>query len=385
MLEIEYWNKEKEGLTREEMRAELHKKMMRSKSGKALLEKEALEKREKEKDKREPEIRSYTPSPSSKENDGSHSTFTHILRSMMKGKHLPADARKFDEIGDNVLMSSGVSTGYGFHLPLETRDLLAKDVPVASFIAKYNKAIRDCLVLTRLGASVLNVTGCAVLPTYTGSTSTWKGEIAEAGNGKGAFTKKELTPKRITTKLTVSRQLLEQNGDIDDFLVTDLAESVSAALEAAVFGKHEHTDIMPDGLFTNQDPFTFATGLADIVCMEEFVKNNGQPIKYCMNSRAEKMLKIIIGVNDPIIYNGLCNGYPYAVTDAVPTIDTENNDIGNGIIFGRWSDLVIAQWGGIEILFNPYTKATTGECEFIVNSYYDFTYRPESFAIGAIK
>ena len=378
MKEIEYWNGKKECNSVEERRSELRKLMMQSASGRALLKKEDLEKRVKEnKTKRETEIRSYSPSFKPEK----RYSMTDIFRNMIEGQALPAEARRFDEAGDNVLVRSGISTGYGFHLPLETRDIQSKDVPIASFIDKYNKAIRDRLVLARLGASLLTVTGRSVLPTYTGSTSTWEGEISASKNGKGTFSKKELTPKRITTKLTISRQLLNQGGNIDDFLVADLSESVSAALESAVFGKHEHTDIMPDGLFTGKSISPELAQHSAVLSMESDIKHNGQPMAFCMHGTAEKTLKAAPRGNSTVINNNLCDDYPYITTDVVPKFD---GNPGYGIIFGRWSDLVIAQWGGIEILFNPYTKAITGECEFIVNSYFDFTYRPESFSFKAI-
>jgi hypothetical protein len=31
------------------------------------------------------------------------------------------------------------------------------------------------------------------------------------------------------------------------------------------------------------------------------------------------------------------------------------------IIFGRWSDAMIASWAGAEVLINPFVKATTAE------------------------
>lgn len=379
MSEIEYWNEKKEYNSVEERRSELRRLMMKSASGRALLNKEELEKRVKEnKNKRETEIRSYSPSFKQEK----RYSMTDVFRNMIEGQALPAEARRFDEAGDNVLVRSGINTGYGFHLPLETRDIQSKDVPIASFIDKYNKAIRDRLVLSQLGASLLTVTGRSVLPTYTGSTSTWEGEISAANNGKGTFSKKELTPKRITTKLTISRQLLNQGGNIDDFLVADLSESVSAALEAAVFGKHEHTDIMPDGLFTGKSISSELAQHSTVLNMESDVKHNGQPMAFCMNGDAEKLLKAAARGNSTIISNNLCDDYPYMTTDVIPTFD---GTTGYGIIFGRWSDLVIAQWGGIEILFNPYTKSITGQCEFLVNSYFDFTYRPESFSFKAIK
>ena len=386
---IEFWNKKETGLTREERRTKLRELMMRSESGRALLEKEAAEARERA-EKRSREFRSYTPSETTRRKKidrelEKRSTVSDCLLRMANRQLLPMDASIFDTEGNNVLTSSGIDNGYGLHLPLESRYLGATTVPIASFIDTYNKAIRNRLVLSRLGARFMHVVGRSVIPTYSGSTTTWEGENVSAGNGKGTFSKKELTPKRITTKLTVSRQLIAQNGNVDDFIASDLAEAVAEAVEGAVFGKHEHTDTKPDGFFTGGGYITGTATLSSLFEMEEKVKNNGMPMAYCLNPTLERIFKSIERGKGTVIYAGACDDYPYIATDAVPSVDIDTSDAGYGIIFGRWSDLVIAQWGAIEILINPYTAAINNEMEFIVNAYFDFTFRSESFAVAALK
>jgi hypothetical protein len=51
------------------------------------------------------------------------------------------------------------------------------------------------------------------------------------------------------------------------------------------------------------------------------------------------------------------------------------------MIFGNFNDLLIGQWGPIEIMANPYTKAKSGMTEMIVNAYVDvLVQRAKSFA-----
>jgi hypothetical protein len=42
-----------------------------------------------------------------------------------------------------------------------------------------------------------------------------------------------------------------------------------------------------------------------------------------------------------------------------------------GLIFGNWSDLIIGQWGGYDILVDPYTQAALGTVRLVVNCYFD--------------
>ena len=39
--------------------------------------------------------------------------------------------------------------------------------------------------------------------------------------------------------------------------------------------------------------------------------------------------------------------------------------------YGNWSKLQIAQFGGIEILADPYTQAISGKNRLVLNSYWD--------------
>jgi hypothetical protein len=54
------------------------------------------------------------------------------------------------------------------------------------------------------------------------------------------------------------------------------------------------------------------------------------------------------------------------------------------MIFGNWEDLIIAQFGGLDIIVDPYTSKTTGLTELQVDSFWDIDLkREESFAIAA--
>lgn len=381
---------------REDRGGSLTELMRQSESGRELLRREELERNRNDPGKRQERGKNGTETGDNLDPNGTNpgnisetrtsgkgSTLSDAIGLLVSGKELPTDIRAFDKAANGMLVDSGISTGYGIHLPLETRGILSKDAPIASFIAKYDKAIRDRLVLSRLGATFINARGRSVIPAYTGSTSSWEGETEAADEGKGTFLKMELTPKRITTKLTISRMLLAQNGDIDDLLVADLSESVASTLEAAVFGDHESTDGMPDGFFTGETITPVEASHAAILALEKSVRNNGAPMAFCMTGEAERILKSTSRGQGSIIYNGSCDDYPYTSTDLIPG-DMGTDKDGQGIIFGRWSDLVIARWGAMEILYNPYTQAINGEVELIVNSYYDFAWREGSFSLGAI-
>ena len=42
-----------------------------------------------------------------------------------------------------------------------------------------------------------------------------------------------------------------------------------------------------------------------------------------------------------------------------------------GLILGNFNDLVIGQWGGIDLTVDPYTQAANGKIRLVVNAYFD--------------
>ena len=77
------------------------------------------------------------------------------------------------------------------------------------------------------------------------------------------------------------------------------------------------------------------------------------------------------------------NGYNAEVSTNVPSDLDKGTSTGvcHAMIFGNWEDLLIGQWGGLDLVVDPYTKAKNAQIELVVNSWWDIAVRhPESFA-----
>ena len=53
------------------------------------------------------------------------------------------------------------------------------------------------------------------------------------------------------------------------------------------------------------------------------------------------------------------------------------------IIFGRWSDAIVASWVGLEILVNPYVKAITAEHQISLNLWVAVAFRYSSAFVSS--
>lgn len=70
------------------------------------------------------------------------------------------------------------------------------------------------------------------------------------------------------------------------------------------------------------------------------------------------------------------NGYRAMATNQMPSTLTKGSGSNlHGMIFGNWAELLIGQWGGVDLLVNPYTKGKEAQIEFIINAWYDIAVR----------
>jgi hypothetical protein len=82
---------------------------------------------------------------------------------------------------------------------------------------------------------------------------------------------------------------------------------------------------------------------------------------------------------------GMVNGYPMLFTSNVPSTLTKGAGAGvsvcHAIIFGNWEELYLLQWGGIDLVVNPYSLDTTSQVRVTINSWWDIAVRhKESFS-----
>ena len=99
---------------------------------------------------------------------------------------------------------------------------------------------------------------------------------------------------------------------------------------------------------------------------------------YLTTPGARGFLKnLALGANNAgFVWNGNgseLNGYRADVSTQVPSnlVKGSSGAVCHGIIFANWADLIIANWGMVDIIVNPYTKSKEGLVELVVNSFWD--------------
>lgn len=242
--------------------------------------------------------------------------------------------------------------------------------------------LTNYLVLTKAGATYLTgLVGNVSIPTYSGTTVAWKAEVTTASDGAGTWGKVDLNPKKLCAYIDVSKMfLLQDSVGAEKMLMENLSKAIAAKLEETILGTGEGAvNSEPQGLFWSAYT-SGATTLtwAVLVDLEKDVDTNNALFGNCAyitNATGRYTLKTTLRTatyGDKMIMEGAeANGYPVYVSNGVALTTDFSTTTGTGLIFGNWSDLIIGQWGGYDILVDPYTQAALGEVRILINCYFD--------------
>lgn len=250
------------------------------------------------------------------------------------------------------------------------------------------EALRNKLLLPGMGAKFLtNLVGDLPLVQGGSFTAAWFAEDGTDTTQKATFGRVLLQPKRVQATGAFSRKLLVQSSlDVEKLIESDLIAAIAQALQIAVInggGTNEPIGIL--GTTGIGDVAGGADGLAPawshIVNLETKImiaNADGNSMSYLTNAKVRGKLKQIEKASSTgqfIWDKNEMNGYPAFVTNAVPSTLTKGSGTGvsvcSAILFGDWSKLYIGQWGGLDIVVDPYSLKKKGEVEVSVLSEYD--------------
>lgn len=325
------------------------------------------------------------------------------IRSVLSGESSD-EVEALMDAGKQAMTEAGLTSTRGnLTIPMEFRgDFVSAKVAgdgtelITEDLLGILQPIRDNLVMVKAGSTFLTgLKGNIGIPSYSGSTVDWAGETEAAKNGKGAFKKIELSPKRLTAYMDISKQFLAQDSmSTDAMLTSDLARAIAIKLQRTILGKDAHDEKRPDGFFTGTPQFAIngVATFANLVAMEsevpvdEALVNN---LAYLTSVKGAGILKSTLRAANVaegfILEKGQANGYNVYATSGMASGLQDAAD-EEGIIFGNWADYVIGQWGALDITVDPYTKAADGEVRLVINAFFDAkARRPESFVVGSIK
>lgn len=271
---------------------------------------------------------------------------------------------------------------------------------VATDLGELIPALRPRLKVIELGATLLSgLQGNLDLPRQTAvASATWKAENAAAAESDATFDKISLTPNRLTAFTDVSNTLLTQSDAVTEgFVRRDLEIAVQTALDlAAINGSGTAPE--PKGILNFAGIGSVAGGtngaapaLAHLIDLEtEIAVDNADVanMAYLTTPGVRGKLKktALDAGSGRFVWEGMeLNGYRAEVSTQIPSNLTKGSGTNlHAIIFGDWRSLLIGQWGGVNIIVNPYTRSKEDIVEVVVHSYWDTDLRHEE-SFSAMK
>lgn len=207
------------------------------------------------------------------------------------------------------------------------------------------------------------------------------GYLAEDGGAgqdpDGAITNVTLSPKKLISVVQMSAEMMTQNASAEAALQRNMARSISATWEKALLGNADLSADAPDSIYATATDIGATTNVdvADIINMEEnILAKNYNPaagsFAYLVNPAVLAKLKAELGTD---YTNGafadfaarVLNGYNYYVSSNVGSGDAQ------ACLFGDFSDVHLATFGGLDIISDRYTDAHKGLSRLVVVSLND--------------
>lgn len=224
-------------------------------------------------------------------------------------------------------------------------------------------------VLVQAGAKYLTgLKGDIQLPIASDVNVYFEDEIADAQNGAGSFSSIKFAPRRITAEIPLSKMLLTQDTlGVENMVRNLLVTKINNKLEEVILSEAAASGAKPAGIFYNVSP-TSVADFADICELESDIADNNidGPLKYIVSPKAKAFLRSTIkGTNA----TGMI--MEYDEVDGKPAYETTHMTSGNFAV-GDWSALYICEWGGIDLLVDPYSWSSKNLVKLVVTAYFDY-------------
>ena len=247
-------------------------------------------------------------------------------------------------------------------------------------------ALRAPSVIEQLGTTVINdATGNLQFPRVaTKATAVGEGE-ADANAASGLLMDSvTMTPERASAKSTYTKQLILQGGaDVDRLIANDLAAAMNAYIDDRAF----------DIILADSDVDDQSTGGANTdmtsalaVAMEAAVLGAGGNLagaRYVMSPEAYRLAKNVAQVASvSSLYDLASNTFNGYAATATPYLVNAAGPLGQ-MVFGNFAQgLILAYFGGLDLLVDPYSAAGNAQVTLHVNRFFDVAIRqPGAFSI----
>jgi len=348
----------------------------------------------------------------------SYSLVRGIQNCVLRGKQQP-DPDTIE--GDAHIRMSKLDLGYstnGFLVPPDAnisqrslsrsdRRRMSRDMQVNIFgqggatvamelVTPIIEILRNRMVTSSLGMIVMaGLEGNVVIPRQTGAGTAYAlSEIAQLTVSNQVLDQIALSPKRVGATGQYSKQLVLQSSiDVESFMRDDFLKVIAILWDRLILVGQGAAD-EPLGVMNTPGVgsvnFGAAATFAKLVSFWTAIASANADVGemgYVTTPAASGVLqsaaKLLVGATTVAAVplwegggvDGRINGYPAKATNQVPN---------NQMLFGVFSEIIHALWGGMDVVVDPFTLADKAEVKITMNTWGDVAIRhPQCFAVSS--
>lgn len=313
----------------------------------------------------------------------------NAIRAIAENRSLDPIAQAVVLEGQNEMRSRSLSVVGQLTLPSYNERAITvqtegQDV-VATNLVDVMGSLKAKSVLVKAGARVLeNLRGDVQFPLSSSANCQWSDETSETPTTDLTFSHVRLSPKRLSCVVDVSKQfLLQDSASAEQVIREEIISSISSKLEKTFLSDEQGTNNKPEGIFYNNGaPLTEVSKFVDLTNLEAEVENANVDgnVVYLLSPKAKASLRNMVkgDKTTSLVYeSGSVDG-----TEALSTSNIQERRFA----YGDFSNVVIANWNGVDITVDSISKAAQGLVRLVVNFYCDVkTLRPEAIKVAKLK
>ncbi len=241
---------------------------------------------------------------------------------------------------------------------------------VATAVPGVIDALRTPTMAERVGVTTINnATGNLKFPRVSAKAAgTEETEVsADAASGL-ELDEVTLSPIRVAANTKYSKQLILQGGaQVDAMISRELAAGINETIDKAVFAK------AAAGAGTIIDKAGAALTAGNVFAQQKAVLAAGGDLSRCAYVGSPTCMEIIklepaVSSISALVNDGRVDGYNTMFTPNL--VDDDANQ--GALLFGDFGlGMVLAFFGGIDLLVDPYSNAGTAQIALHVNKFYD--------------
>lgn len=313
-------------------------------------------------------------------------SLVRAIGKLAQGKELDGAEAEMVAEGKKEVGNFGMSARGSLVIPswgLEKRANVNENGTAGVEVLGFQEALQATSIARRLGVSFFNLVNDGKFVIQSPTTVTWEGEVDANADGGVALSTASITPKRLATKVLLSKQLLNQHTiSVENAFVADIGRAVAAELDYSLFNaaggftEHAGNGVTPQA---NSNIGSLMGAMVEKLMMAKVNLTNA---KFASSAGLFAEISAAVQVTGvtPLLVGDRSYGYEVIFTPQI----ADNSSAQEMIYFADWSSFIIGQWGGLDIIVDPYTAADNGQVKLVLNSFFDGNQkRTTDFALGA--